>query len=286
MARVKSHSILRITAGVAAGIGATLLYMWKRKAAKKKQKLLGGRSRSSARILVTGFHDWEGLDNPPNVWKICKNPSARLLVGDACDAPPSEKKGPLAKVLRKLERSTRAGWEFSFQTLPTTWRSSWCLDRSFFDVVIHLGLGVYDCVDKILVEDGAINKRANLKDAAGNLPPAGMLDEKGPNVLEASPRQRRAIADIDGRTVSGGGNSDTPPLFTVQRVAARPENSYICNETHWSGLLDVQRGKGRRPAAVFFVHIPFPKVNEDYEPLATAVAAVIDELSGSVLERA
>ena len=33
------------------------------------------------------------------------------------------------------------------------------LDLQAFDAVVHLGLGVYDCTDKLIVEDGAYNIR-------------------------------------------------------------------------------------------------------------------------------
>ena len=48
----------------------------------------------------------------------------------------------------------------NFQTLPTTWMTSCTLDVvDTYDVVIHMGLGVYDCDDKLLVEKGAYNGR-------------------------------------------------------------------------------------------------------------------------------
>ena len=55
-------------------------------------------------------------------------------------------------------------------------RSTSCgVDHMYFDVVIHLGLGVYDNHDTILLEDGAINKRWG-RDASGSEPSELRID--------------------------------------------------------------------------------------------------------------
>ena len=38
--------------------------------------------------------------------------------------------------------------------MPTVWQTSSVVDYLSFDAVVHIGLGVYDCHDKIIVEDG------------------------------------------------------------------------------------------------------------------------------------
>lgn len=47
--------------------------------------------------------------------------------------------------------------------------------------MVHIGLGVYDCSNKIIVEDGAYNIRGG-KDASGNPPPCLMQDAAAPQV--------------------------------------------------------------------------------------------------------
>ena len=262
-------------AAAAALVVTTLLYTRRRRRRQRQQQ-----RSSSPRILVTGFGDWKKLQDPPNIWKICENPSARLLTGCACEngPPVGEKTGPLAQRLRSIGAARR--WHFSFQTLPTVWRSSWSLDRPSYDAVVHLGLGVYDSFHSILVEDGAVNQRVAAPDASGAMPPSPLLDEGAPPsaVLEAPPRQRRAVeAAVEGLAeelkLHGG--------FSVRAIRARPENSYICNETHWRGLEEL--ATAGRLSGVFFVHIPYPETPGEYGPLAGAVAAVVEKLVVGVL---
>ena len=105
------------------------------------------------------------------------------------------------------------------------------IDRSQFDIVVHLGLGVYDCFDKILLEHGAINKRVQAKDAAGDHPlsenctddtaHAGILH---PCSLSAVGRK---LAVMDGHTSAAAAASGS--RYKVQVAQARPKNTYICN---------------------------------------------------------
>ena len=67
--------------------------------------------------------------------------------------------------------------------------------------------------------------------------------------------------------------------------------TYICNETHFRALqaahlaqeerTDGNGNKGRLRAG-FFIHVPYPEVEGDYGPLATATGLLIERLvSGS-----
>eukprot|EP00929_Paragymnodinium_shiwhaense_P028813 TRINITY_DN16630_c0_g1_i3.p1 TRINITY_DN16630_c0_g1~~TRINITY_DN16630_c0_g1_i3.p1 ORF type:complete len:343 (+),score=66.38 TRINITY_DN16630_c0_g1_i3:67-1095(+) len=248
-------------------------------------------------VLVTGFHDWRDLGETPNLWRCRDNPSCRLLLGGPCDAPPVRRDGELPKLLRKELPNV----DFSFQTLTTTWETSRSLDLHTFDAVVHLGLGVYDCRDKILVEDGAYNKRDG-KDALGKLPASGWMEFLASETCESG-RMHAVVQALDGRTLGG---------YQVEAAPARPGNRYICNETHWRALRALEdaeklppataRGDcgGRRLRGCFFVHIPLPDKTEfaseeekeafekhfadlsgdktNYGPLARGVSEVIKEL--------
>jgi hypothetical protein len=106
------------------------------------------------------------------------------------------------------------------------------MDRSAYDVVVHLGLGVYDCFDKILIERGAINTRKDAPDAAGNTPSTDVCKSSGSkeDILQPSEKSGvgRKLDIMDGHKTASG--------YEVQVVGARPRNSYICNETNYDAL--------------------------------------------------
>ena len=117
------------------------------------------------RVLVTGFNDWKDLGDPPNVWRCRDNPSCRLLVGDPIVEAPSAFEGPLVEALKDAAGTRAITW--SFATLPVTWGVT--TERTPYadhDVVVHLGLGVYDRDDEVFVEAGGYNLRRGT-DAAG-----------------------------------------------------------------------------------------------------------------------
>jgi hypothetical protein len=119
------------------------------------------------RVLVTGFNDWRNLGDA-GVWRCKENPSCRLLLGGASHKKPCSKRGD-GKLVNFLRAKAAKHIYFDFVTMPTVWGtavgSNLGFNRSDYDVVIHIGLGVYDCHDKILLERGAINKRCNSPDA-------------------------------------------------------------------------------------------------------------------------
>jgi len=117
-------------------------------------------ARRPLRVLITGFHDWRELEG--NVWRCRDNPSCRLIYGAACPTPPIERRGPLVAALaaQGLDAS------FDFVTMPTLWSTAAGLDLLAYDVVVHMGLGVYDSHTTLLLECGAYNERRGT-DASG-----------------------------------------------------------------------------------------------------------------------
>jgi hypothetical protein len=273
---------------MAATLGATaVLVAWYAYARKKARR----------RCLVTGFNDWRNLPSKDAVWTSRENPSSRIILGGASGAPPLARDGPLPRRLRRS--SIPVDW--SFVTLPTLWRTACGVDYFFYDVVVHLGLGVYDRTDTILVEAGAFNGRVAAADAAGHLPPApelapfatdlgggggGGRSGRSGEVLEAPTRVARTVEAVRGLALGGG-------LFRVEVAPARRENTYICNETHWRALEAVWAAAaggggsdgetsghsvGGRLRAAFFVHVPYPAGDDNYEPLSAAVAELVERL--------
>eukprot|EP00930_Biecheleria_cincta_P001675 TRINITY_DN102802_c0_g1_i1.p1 TRINITY_DN102802_c0_g1~~TRINITY_DN102802_c0_g1_i1.p1 ORF type:complete len:298 (+),score=36.27 TRINITY_DN102802_c0_g1_i1:43-936(+) len=238
------------------------------------------------RVLVTGFHDWRELGPTPNLWRCRDNPSCRLILGAPTSSPPVMRTGELVQALGKQCPEV----EFSFQTLTTTWGTAQTVDYLGFDVVVHIGLGVYDSHCKIIVEKGAYNSRRG-KDAAGH--EAGPTIDMGGEPSLYLDRMSRVVSSLDGQNVTG---------FEVEAHSARFSNSYICNETHWRSLkaLQIAQDNGDMSAlkGCFFVHIPVPaketfrseqerKAYEsfsdlsddtDYSKLALGVAGVVAAL--------
>lgn len=216
------------------------------------------------RVLVTGFNDWKDLGEPPNLWRCHDNPSCRLLVGDPIFDAPAEFEGPLVSALRTAAGDRDISWSFS--TLPVTWGIA--AERTPYtehDVVVHIGLGVYDRDDELFVEAGAYNLRKGT-DAAGRSTQEPIFSSE-PEVLEAPPGVAAAVKAVDGITFGS---------MKARMMQARPQNTYLCNETH-SLALDAVRhsqAEGGELEAVFFVHIPQP-VARDWETLAQSVAGVV-----------
>ena len=227
---------------------------------------------ASYRVLVTGFNDWKELGDPPNIW-LCKvNPSCRLLLGDAlAEEPVAVEGGELVSRLRQMRR-TPSGREieWSFATMPVTWQIAESVPLADHDLVIHLGLGVYDRFDQLKLERGAYNERRG-KDAAGNARQEPIQSDAPTTKSAPSASKTDAILDgLDGLELGD---------YSVAVAAARPENSYLCNETHYRALLelDAAREAGARLQRVHFLHIPYAE-NDDYARLADGVAALIERL--------
>jgi pyrrolidone-carboxylate peptidase len=261
-------ALVSATATAAAALIWLVIVSRRREKGKK-----GNEARQGARILVTGFNDWRNLQGPEDAWRSRENPSSRLLLGGECETPPIHKDGPLVRYLQDTSDIAReADWQFSFITLPTVWKAAWAIDHCFYDVVVNIGLGVYDNTNTILVEDGAVNLRKAIPDARGNLPASVALAKGSPDILEATPSQKRAATTVDNTVVGG---------FNVQVIRARSANSYICNETHWRGLEAVRLADKLK--ASYFIHVPHPEVEGQYGNLASAVGQIIERLVGEVL---
>ena len=226
------------------------------------------------RVLITGFHDWRELDG--NIWRCRDNPSCRLILGECCASPPISRNGPLPQALRASVDA-----DFTFVTLPVLWGASAGLDLLSYDVVIHMGLGVYDRHDTILVENDAYNLRQG-QDALAHSPPGHTIEMGAPQVLvQGSAMQGRY------RELAANASAALPGDFVLSLAPARVSNSYICNETHWRALKARERAEVEAPSlspsssgavlgASYFVHLPYARDDEkDHRQLAAAVAEVI-----------
>ncbi len=216
------------------------------------------------RVLVTGFNDWRELGDPANVWRCRDNPSCRLLLGAEHDQRPMAYDGPLPARLRR--RAPDIQWTFA--TMPVTWEAFATVPADV-DVIVNLGLGVYDRFDALQLEAGAYNLR-NGVDAAGRERNEAIRAGE-PQVLPApdeSPITARLEA-LEGRTLAG---------YQILVAPARAENSYLCNETHYHALSSLHAGRGAL-RETYFLHIPYAEAG-DYEALAEGVAAVVLELAG------
>ena len=65
-----------------------------------------------------------------------------------------------------------------------------------------------------------------------------------------------------------------PGGFELKMANARPENTYLCNETHYRALKAVEAGG---PRAAYFLHIPYARegTKDDHVELAAAVATLL-----------
>lgn len=216
------------------------------------------------RVLVTGFNDWRELGEPPNVWRCRDNPSCRLLLGDAHEQPPALFQGPL--VDRLLAAAPEIEWRFT--TMPVSW-GAFAEVPTDVDVIINIGLGVYDRFDALQLEAGAYNLRRGA-DATG-VEQSGPIGSGADRVLEppsSSPISAR-LASLAGQTFAG---------YTVLVATAREDNSYLCNETHYHALSTLARGEGRL-REVYFLHIPYAE-DGDYQALADGVSGLVLGLLG------
>ncbi|NVB42483.1 hypothetical protein G6O69_31960 [Pseudenhygromyxa sp. WMMC2535] len=217
------------------------------------------------RVLVTGFNDWRELGEPPNVWRCRDNPSCRLLVGDERSGGDEMAwEGPLVDRLR----AAAPGVEWRFSTLPVTWGVFAEVPRDV-DVIVNIGLGIYDRTDALQLEAGAFDLRAGADALGEERPgPIGLPPGISGEVLPAPegsaiPGQIDALA---GETLAG---------YEILVAQARRENTYLCNETHFNALAAVHEADpGQRLGEVYFLHIPYAEQG-DYDSLAAGVAEVV-----------
>jgi hypothetical protein len=225
------------------------------------------REEQTMRVLVTGFNDWEDLGEPPQLWRCRDNPSCRLLVGEAAEGRPETLAGPL---VRRLEAAAPE-LEWRFATMPVTWGVYGELDEELtrdVDVVVDIGLGVYDRFDVLQLEAGAFNL-ARGTDAAGAARDRAIAAGAEP-VLPDPPAVAAKIEALAGRRFG---------RYELVVAEAREGNSYLCNETHYRALSSLgEADKDAGPREAYFLHIPYAE-DGDYEALAEGVAGVVLALS-------
>jgi hypothetical protein len=236
------------------------------------QRTISAEPKPRKRVLVTGFHDWHELEG--NLWRCRDNPSCRLILGPPTNSPPLAREGALVTALATVDA------DFTYQTLPVIWGTTASLDVLSYDVVIHLGLGVYDNKESILVEQGAYNLRRG-NDALGHEPLALTIETGAPEVQQSSGEMRERYAALAEEPRLPGG-------FVLRDAPARRANSFICNESHWRALsaqreaaggIENKNGGNTRLRAAYFLHLPYAKA-DDHKELASAVAAVICRIVG------
>lgn len=85
--------------------------------------------------------------------------------------------------------------------------------------------------------------------------------------------------------------TELPGGFELKLVGARPQNAFLCNETHYRALKAVDAHASsltypgpeavtHGPKAVYFLHIPYARggSEDNHVELATAVAALITRM--------
>ena len=261
----------RLLGAAAAAVGPVLVGACSA-SAHKEESVIEEDAGPRPRVLITGFNDWRDLEG--NLFRCRDNPSCRLLLGAPHDAVPT--KAPRGPLVRALLGQVDA--DFFFTTLPVTWGTAvQRLDRSSFDMVIHLGLGVYDSTNKILLERGAYNLRCAAKDASGAVGPNQKIEEGGAECLLGNGGMQlryEALARCPPALVTSANESET---FMLVEAPARAANTYICNETHWSALMECEQ-PGRLKAA-YFIHVPYAHEDDPtHEKLAAAVATLIERI--------
>ena len=147
--------------------------------------------------------------------------------------------------------------------MPVTWEVFAAVPGDV-DLIVNLGLGVYDRLDALQLEAGAYNLRRGA-DAEGR-EASESIDPGAPAVLEPptdSPIRGR-LDGLVGQRIAG---------YEITVVGAREDNSYLCNETHYRALTAVHEHSGRLREA-YFLHIPYAREG-DYDALAEGVAGVV-----------
>jgi hypothetical protein len=236
---------------------------------------------------VSAFLDWPRTNREVvgfDPWRCLANPSGYLLIGrwHQGRVKPDPTRGPLPRTLRRIRRTGDGRpVEWTFDVLPTRWGAGETIPAADHDVIVSLGLGVYperygEAHERtVLVEVGARNLRARGPDVDGvsigdDGAPDTIIDRQGRRVLHARARERC-------RAEAAAGMVETPDgVYSVVTEAARDDNAFICNETHYTLLRRVT--PGARPRQVYFIHLPRPRNMQKGRPLARVVARVIEGL--------
>jgi hypothetical protein len=239
------------------------------------------------RVYVSAFLDWPRTpEEAPgfDAWRCMDNSSGYLLIGrwHPGRVKPDPTRGSLPRTLRRIRR-TRDGRpiHWTFDVLPTRWGAAEAIPSQAHDVIVSLGLGVYrerygEAHERtVIVELGARNLRARGPDVAGvsigdDGAPGTVIDPKGKCVLHPRAHTRRRARDAAATVETTYGS------FSVITEAARDENAFICNETHYR--LIEQAASGERPRHAYFIHLPRPRNMRRGRPLARVLRRVIEGL--------
>ena len=215
-------------------------------------------------VLITGFYDWRGLGHPPEIYRCKENPSCRVLTGVGVGE--RGYKGGLAKKLTQWS-DNHPNVKVNFRVLPVTWKHLGLVKRDRYQIIIHLGLGVYDSFHNILIEEGAYNLHRG-KDAMGHRLNQ-VIRPHQPTVLNAPIHIRRGIE----RALK----AKLPPPFSLTKVKAREKNTYLCNATHYEALEFINKAMSTPLPETYFVHIPHREGDTD-EALTLAIFNIIKAL--------
>lgn len=219
-------------------------------------------------VLVTGFYDWRDLGTPPQQTRCRDNPSCRILAKEGVG--PRAFSGVLAELLKTWSQNQKTEIQIDFALLPVTWEALGTLPRDRYQVIIHLGLGVYDSFHRILIEDGAYNLRKG-KDAVGVLRQEAIEDGK-PTILSAPPQVSLGIH----RALS----AKLPKPFHLAKATARKSNAYLCNSTYYEALQSLtqnMKDPHQTKKEAYFLHLPHREGQSDLA-LSNAVFKVIKAL--------
>jgi pyrrolidone-carboxylate peptidase len=211
-------------------------------------------------ILITGFYDWRDLGSPPDPTRCRDNPSCRILASEGTGTRGFS--GPLSTTLKQWSKS-QPNLTIEFALLPVTWSGLGQIHRKNYQLIIHLGLGVYDSFHRLLIEDGAYNWRKG-KDAIG-VSYEEKIQPDQPDILTVPPQVSLGIK----RALS----AHLPSPFTLVKASARQDNTYLCNATYYEALLHIKTASQENREA-YFIHLPHREGDDDHA-LTEAVLEVI-----------
>ncbi len=247
---------------------------WEKRPKDNKQE----KEQKPWRIYVSGFLDWPAHELEAqnfDKWRCLENPSGRLMIGKwwKGGAKPDASNGPLAKKLAAIKQTADGRpIEWTFDVLPVVWGIGREIPARSFDVVINLGLGVYDNSRTVFLEQGAFNGRSGQVDAVGKVP-----GKKGGLATVISKKTGKKLTEPKKAADRIKASSGKSGAYTIEVKRARKKNNFICNETHFLMLKQVKPKKRLRRA--FFIHIAKPKRVVDYSGLADALAKTIEKLA-------
>jgi hypothetical protein len=217
-------------------------------------------TRQVRTILITGFYDWRDLGSPPDPTRCRDNPSCRILASEGMGTRGFS--GPLSTILKKWSKN-QSNLKIEFALLPVTWSGLGQIHREKYQLIIHLGLGVYDRFHRLLIEDGAYNWRKG-KDAIG-VSHEEKIQPDQPEILTVPPQVSLGIK----RALS----AHLPSPFTLVKAPARQDNTYLCNATYYEALLHINTTPQENREA-YFIHLPHRQGDDDHA-LTEAVFEVI-----------